>query len=224
MKRLLVHVEGQTEEQFVNEIVTPHLGTCGFASVSARLLGSRHQRAYRGGVRPWAGVRREIERHLLGDSGVLAGLLVDYYGMPLDWPGRSEAPTRQHEERSRFVVHALRGDFPTEIRARVFPCVLMHEFESFVFADVDAAAQSWGLESLAAGLRAIRTAFPTAEHINDSPQTAPSKRLKHLLGNYEKPLMGALAVLEIGLERLRSECPAFAAWLMDLETEGRSAA
>ena len=38
MHRLLIHVEGQTEESFVNEILAEHLHGCGYTLVSARLV------------------------------------------------------------------------------------------------------------------------------------------------------------------------------------------
>ena len=38
--RLLVHVEGQTEETFVKDVLAPHLHRRGYASVAARLVGS----------------------------------------------------------------------------------------------------------------------------------------------------------------------------------------
>lgn len=44
MTRLLIHVEGQTEESFVNDILAPHLYGQGFTNVSARLLGNARQR------------------------------------------------------------------------------------------------------------------------------------------------------------------------------------
>jgi len=40
MARLLVHVEGQTEETFVEELLRPHLLAHGFTSVSAKLKGA----------------------------------------------------------------------------------------------------------------------------------------------------------------------------------------
>ena len=40
MSRLLVHVEGETEETFVNELLRPHLAGRGWSVVSARLLGN----------------------------------------------------------------------------------------------------------------------------------------------------------------------------------------
>ena len=70
---------------------------------------------------------------------------------------------------------------------------------------------------LAAQFQAIRDAFATPEEINDSPVTHPSKRVEALVPGYEKPLLGALAVLEIGLEAIRAECPHFREWLERLE-------
>ena len=43
MRRLLVHVEGQTEETFVNEVLREYLVNRGYHSVGARLLGNARQ-------------------------------------------------------------------------------------------------------------------------------------------------------------------------------------
>ncbi len=51
MSRLLVHVEGQTEETFVNELLCPQLTRFGWSMVSARLLGNAHRRDRRGGIK-----------------------------------------------------------------------------------------------------------------------------------------------------------------------------
>lgn len=221
MNRLLVHVEGQTEEEFVNQVIREHLATAGFSTTSARLLGTRRERAARGGVRSWPGVKREVERHLLQDDRVLAALLVDYYGMPKAWPGRTVSETHEFSRRAGVVADALRESLEPSLRARFFPCVLMHEFEAMVFVDPSASATAWGKPALAGPLETIRRAFPTVEHINDSPQTAPSKRLIALDPQYEKPLQGLLAVFAVGLVRLRESCPALDRWLVSLETAGR---
>ena len=39
MDRLLIHVEGQTEEDFVNEVLRNHLVAKGYHSVDARIVG-----------------------------------------------------------------------------------------------------------------------------------------------------------------------------------------
>ena len=56
MTRLLVHVEGQTEETFVNEVLSEHLILRGYTSVSARLVGNARQRERRGGIKAWSAV------------------------------------------------------------------------------------------------------------------------------------------------------------------------
>ncbi len=91
MARLLIHVEGQTEESFVNEVIRNHLVTAGYHSVEARILGNARLRERRGGIRAWASARRDIIYHLLEDRGCIATTMVDYYGLPLSWPGRERS-------------------------------------------------------------------------------------------------------------------------------------
>ena len=67
-----------------------------------------------------------------------------------------------------------------------------------------------------------RTQFPTPEDINDSPDTAPSRRVLNVFERYQKPLMGVLAVEAIGLDTLRRDCPLFSAWIGKLEGRARS--
>ena len=66
-------------------------------------------------------------------------------------------------------------------------------------------------------MQAIRDAFESPEDINDSPLTAPSKRIEELYPGYQKTLHGPLALLEIGLPALRRECRHFGGWLTRLE-------
>lgn len=73
------------------------------------------------------------------------------------------------------------------------------------------------LEQLEAELVQIAAQFDSPEHINNSPHTAPSKRVKALIPGYQKPLMGTLAALEIGLAAMRDKCTLFNDWLERLE-------
>ena len=78
MTRLLVHVEGQTEETFVNEVLAPHLYRRGYSGVGARLMGNARQRSRRGGISPWPAARIDILNHLREDEGSHATTMVDY--------------------------------------------------------------------------------------------------------------------------------------------------
>ncbi|MFN0300689.1 MAG: hypothetical protein ACKVQU_10075 [Burkholderiales bacterium] len=64
MTRVLVHVEGQTEEAFVNEVLAPHLYVWGYTNDGARLVGNARQRDRGGGIRAWNAVRKDILHHL----------------------------------------------------------------------------------------------------------------------------------------------------------------
>ncbi len=226
MDRLLIHVEGETEETFVNEILASHLYDYGYAKVSARLLGNARQRDRRGGIRAWSAVRHDILKHISADPGCLSTMMVDYYALPRSgvkaWPGREKAATLLFPQKAATVQNALladiNGELGTDIKPnRFMPYVMMHEFEGLLFSDCVRFAQGIGRPELAPQLQAIRNGFATPEEINDSPDTAPSKRVQALVPGYEKPLLGTLAVLEIGLTKIRSQCPHFRSWLDYLE-------
>jgi Domain of unknown function (DUF4276) len=94
-KRLFVHVEGQTEEEFVNEILAPHLHRFNYSKVSARQLGNARNKSNRGGIRDWNSVRKDIIHHLKEDNDCIATTMVDYYALPKGWPGRANASKLQ---------------------------------------------------------------------------------------------------------------------------------
>lgn len=219
MTRILIHVEGPTEEAFVNSVLRPHLYDVGFTSVGARLLGNSRTRARRGGIRSWEVVREEIRRHLVTDTGAVATTMVDYYALPETWPGRTNAPALPASERGFHVQEQLAQDFDDfcQLGHRFLPFVLMHEYEGLLFSDCESFANGIGHPQAREALQSIRDLFETPEHINDSPQTAPSKRLKAVIPGYQKPLFGAVGALEIGIQAIRDQCPHFADWLMRLE-------
>ena len=102
---------------------------------------------------------------------------------------------------------------------RFVPFVVMHEFEGLLFSDCDAFARAIGRPALSGPFQAVRDQFDSPEDINDSPTTAPSRRVQELVPGYEKPLYGNLAALEIGLNTIRRACPHFAEWLSVLEAK-----
>jgi Domain of unknown function (DUF4276) len=75
-----------------------------------------------------------------------------------------------------------------------------------------------GFKSIASIEKLPLDQFASPEEINDSPLTAPSKRVEALVPGYQKPFLGVLAALEIGLASIRAECPHFNHWLEKLES------
>ena len=224
MSRLLVHVEGRTELLFVNEVLAPHLYGLGYTSVTARLIGGVRLSRQRGGVRSWESALHGIVHNFRTDSELMVSTMVDYYGMPPNWPGRANVSESAvaASERAAEIEDSLLQDVCNEMDAnfnsnRFIPYVMMHEFEAMLFSDCDSFGHAIGRSYLIDDFQAIRDDFTSPEEIDDSPLTAPSKRIEALLPGFQKPTMGVQAAQSIGLQAIRSECPHFADWLRRLE-------
>ncbi len=134
-----------------------------------------------------------------------------------------EASKKRSSQRAACVEEALLKDVKQEMGrnfdpARFVPFVVMHEFEGLLFSDCEAFSRGIGRPACEVDFKEIRKQFDTPEDINDSVTGAPSKRVEAVAPGYEKPLLGALAALEIGLARIRAECAHFADWLNRLES------
>lgn len=219
MVRLLVHVEGQTEETFTNTVLAPHLYNIGYTNVGARLLGNSRARLNRGGIRDWSVVKKDIRIRLQADQGLVAGLMVDYYALPNSWPGRCDTHRLPVAQRGMHVEQSVLAEFEAEtgIVGRFEPHVLLHEFEALLFSDCQSFAEAIGHSAKGMELQAIADQFETPEHINDHPETAPSKRVMAIIPGYQKPLYGNVGAMGIGLDTIRGNCPSFNAWLERLE-------
>ena len=222
MMRLLVLVEGQTEETFVNEVLAPYLSDCGVYDVRAKLIGNARQRSRRGGIKPWEGVKREILSHIREDMGRTVTTMVDFYGLPSSensgWPGRVDSQNYPQAQKAIHVEAKLLESISDELGQdgqvdRFIPFVVMHEFEALLFSDCERFAVNIGQPKLYADFQAIRDGFSSPEDINDSNLTAPSKRVEGLVPGYDKPLLGALAARSVGIDAMRRECPHFDSWL-----------
>lgn len=97
----------------------------------------------------------------------------------------------------------------------------MHEFEALLFSDVrviDATLQDLhGAPNQLRHLQQIVDDYGHPEAINDDPKTAPSKRLAGLYPGYDKVAFGDLIAEQIGMARMREQCPHFDAWVGRLE-------
>ena len=151
--------------------------------------------------------------------------MFDLYGLPDDFPGRREriASDRCQSNRCDRLQQRLEERFNDW---RFIPYLQLHEFEALVMACLsdleglyDAPDQLAGLARLQAEVAAMQP-----EDINDSKETAPSKRLERLIPGYRKRKDGPDAVKTAGLKHVRSRCPRFNAWLTRLESLGATTA
>jgi len=95
----------------------------------------------------------------------------------------------------------------------------MHEYEALLFSDVAAFKYADVPQAAIDAWQADLAKYGNPEEMNNSPHTAPSKRLIARWPQYEhaKPLYGVLIALEIGLAAMRGKCPGFNQWVTVLE-------
>jgi hypothetical protein len=223
MAKVLILVEGQTEEAFVKNLLAAHLATKEVIVVpvivaTKRLLTGDKRR---GGYVPYPRLRAEILRLLNDSSAACVTTMLDYYGLAPEFPGRETPQGKTALEKVVFVEQAWAVDINHQ---RFLPYLALHEFEAMLFTEPDVIASSFGQTGLKTHLQGIRASFATPEDINDHEETAPSRRLGKLFPSYNKPFYGELIAERIGIEKIRVECAHFAAWLSRLEAFGSSAA
>ncbi len=221
MPNVLVLCEGQTECEFCKRTVAVYMAKSD-VGVAGTLVGRGQKK--QGGIRAWDVYRKELLKLATGYSSCYVSILVDYYAMPSSWPGRSDAANKTAASRGRFVENALRANLESELCNRFVPCVQLHEFESLLFVDPKITALSLAIagadmpvEKLQHKLEKIVKDCGSIEQINDSPETAPSKRIANLVRGYEKILWGVFAVNDIGIDTLRNGCPWLDNWIKALE-------
>lgn len=213
VNRIYLLVEGQTEEAFVRELLQPHYARIGLYLVPIIVSTSA---GYKGGVVSYAKIKPQIERLCKQDGAAHVSTLFDLYALPNDFPGKSNPAypaTASGRQKAEFLETALAQD----INQRNFtPNLLVHEYEALLFTQLD-AFQAWtDDDAVLQSLRVVRK-NTAPEDINDSPHTAPSKRILAAMPGYQKTVHGPLIACDIGLDAIRADCPHFNAWLNKLE-------
>jgi len=206
MSRVLVFVEGQTEETFVRDLLVPYFSRLG---IYLTPILAQTSPGHKGGIVSYGKVKHQLTRLCRQDQGAYVTTMMDYYGLPNDFPGLDGRVPDAHEQVVR-LEQALQQDIDAP---NFIPNLMLHEFEALLFSAPEKIAEWLDDQALLAPMAAIRAAFATPEHINNSPQTAPSKRILTLVPNYKKTVDGPLIAEDIGLDAIRAQCPHFNNWI-----------
>lgn len=214
MTRLYLLVEGQTEEAFVRELLMPHYARIGKYLTPIIVSTSP---GHKGGVVRYTKVKPQLLRLCKQDAGAYVSTLFDLYALPQDFPGKTAAGYPTHgtgQQKATFIETQLAQDIS---QANFIPNLMVHEFEALLFSQPDKFAEWTDDANAVQRLHAYAQAHATPEDINDSPLTAPSKRILSAMPAYQKTVHGPLIACDIGLDAMRAVCPHFNAWLQILE-------
>jgi hypothetical protein len=216
MTRCRILVEGQTEEAFINRVVAPHLMSIGYHDTVPVVIATKRPAdggKHRGGVARWEQIEREL-RLLCRDSGAVVTSMVDLYRLPAETPGFADAPAGPPRVRVEHIEQAMGRHIGQH---NLIPHVMLHEFETLLYADPDFAANHFGKPEVVTAMRADVSQCGEPEAVDEGPDTAPSKRIERHMPGFLKSTDGPTIASEIGLARLRAACPHFDQWIAAME-------
>jgi len=213
---VVVITEGQTEEQFIKQVVAPALRPLAIY-LKPRLLPT--SKGAKGGDVTFERLRYHARNTLNMSSALILSTFLDLYGLRTDFPGFEDAKSiADVQDRVDHLEAALRRAIVEESGCRperFIPHIQPFEFEGLLFSDVAglcAAQPGWG--RFRGKLTEMRQGFESPEYINDSYDTKPSKRLENVLSpGYRKTRHGPLVAKRITLAVMEKECAHFRQWM-----------
>ncbi len=220
MRRVYFVVEGPTEGEFVREILAPYFQDHGIYDVRAILIET--SKGHKGGFVNYAHLKKLVVRLLKEESDVIVTTLMDYFRIPNNLPGYADC--------MKFVsvsgkIDCLQLKLKENISEAVewpffIPYIQQHEFEALLFSSNSGFEYCYE-EEVFEKTAQIVVQYLNPEEINDSPTTAPSKRLLGIIPDYQKVVDGNTIALEIGIEPILEKCPRFRQWIETLIPEAQ---
>lgn len=217
--------EGQTEEKFVKDVLKPYLKGHGIV-VKSRLLVTSRKKDTSGGLFSYQQVKRDLEIwmrevSLRNSETHYFTTMLDLYALSNDFPGAIQSKSVAD---AYIRVENIETAFGSDINSPNFiPYIQLHEFESLLFCDIEKLAIEYPkcqkeIEKLKETLHSYND---NPELIDNSPHTAPSKRIIAAIEGkrkykYNKPRSGAVVTGAIGLSLLMQRCKHFREWICQI--------
>jgi len=216
VKQILILVEGQTEEEFVKQVLNPYLNQYG-RHLNPTIINTKIVKGgknFKGGLDNYGQVKRDLLK-LVRSNTLVVTTFIDFYALPSDFPGYNEG--MKGKNALEKVLNLERSLFEDIGEKHFIPYIQLHEFEALLFSSMSGFHYCYGDDHIRiAALESIVSQFPNPEDINDSPLTAPSKRILNIVANYQKPFQGGMIALENGIQNALDRCPHFSGWMNKL--------
>lgn len=223
MQEVIVFGEGHTEEQFIKRVVAPSLRSAQIYIKPQLLKTSQNAK---GGAFNFDRLKLNARNTLRQKPDAMLTTLIDLYALDTSFPGFLAAKNKPDlYDRVASLEAALHKEIVEYVECRperFIPYIQPFEFEGLLFSNVEilTSLEPRWCDSLTE-LSAVRNEVQSPEHINDGPETAPSKRLGELLiPKYKKTRHGPLAAERITLAVIEKECMHFHGWMEKLRGLG----
>lgn len=215
--KVLVLVEGHTEEGFIKRVLRPYLSTKQIFLIPTIIKTKREVRGpdHKGGLSSYSQVKRDLQPLLNDTSAHIVTTMIDYYALPSDFPGYNERPNGTCYQRVEFMENQFSNDIN---HTNFLPYLQLHEFEALVFACADKLPVAFVNKNREIQqIAAINNEFDSPEEINENPNSAPSKRLKNIFSEYQKTFHSQLILSQSNVDIIRRKCSHFDSWLSKIE-------
>lgn len=220
MKRVYFVVEGPTEGEFVREVLGPYFHDQGIYDVRAILIET--SKGHKGGFVNYSHMKKLVVRLLKEEPDVIVTTFVDYFRIPNNLPGYEDCiKIISVAGKIDCLEQRLKDDLSRAFdHPRFIPYIQQYEFEALLFSSNSGFEYCYE-KAVYEKTAQIIAQYPNPEEINDSPATAPSKRLLSIIPDYEKIVDGNTIALEIGIEPILEKCPNFREWIETLVSEAQ---
>ncbi len=211
-------VEGKTEQIFIEKVLTPYLAKKNITLHATQVT----KPGQKGGDVHFDRVKKDIGNYLKQRKDIYVTTMVDFYGLK-EWPGKNSVPNGAKPWIIAETINKATAEEVNKIfveynpTRRFIPYMSIYEFEALLFSNPDVLSDELGIDRKK--VISILDQFKTPEAINNSPDTAPSKRLDYLTnGNYRKTINNIAVAEKTGVDTMRKKCPVFNDWLDQLES------
>lgn len=203
MIRIAISVEGQTENEFCKKVLVPFFRTKNIEITPIIVTTSKDKcgRKHKGGCINLNRIKKEVEKLLPSYDYVTT--LYDFYGF-------SDRPSDNIDELERIVSDIFND-------RKFIPYIQKYEFETLLFSKPEYYSEYFGDDKVSSEMQKIVDSYDDIELINDSPETAPHKRMENLFQlsgeSYDKVFHGEGIAFDIGLGVIRKKAIRFNHWI-----------
>jgi len=214
MRNIYIYCEGYTEEAFVNNLLQEYFISFGICVVPIVCLTSVSRgKKFTGGASNYVRFESELTRICKQHHHESVTMMFDYYGLPEDFPGKGLKESDAYKK-----VKHIEKEIEQKIGMPNFKAHLsLHEFEALLFSYPDSFLLAE--KTMVPAIKKIKAEFSNPELIDNSPESAPSKRIEACYPRYSKKRDGIIVAKDVGIQKMLKECPHFKEWIEQIKKQ-----
>jgi len=208
MIRVAISVEGQTEDEFCKQILVPYFRNYDIELVSIIVTTKRMKCGikHKGGCINLNRIKSELIKILPNFDYVTT--FYDLYGFDIEG-------TYTAEELENKIGEIFDNN------RKLIPYIQKYEFETLLFSEPSFYEDYFDDSSAKTEIENIITSCGGVENINNSRETAPSKRIDKFFDKYDeqydKVFHGPSIADDIGLDIILDKCTRFKDWIETIQ-------